>query len=288
MKTLDITAIGSDDVSAPACGVITFWRISGAASYQKLCNAWLAAGLNDALLPELPTPASALRAAVYEQRDARTLARPTKARSWVIKSERVTDEGEDTLYSTDLYAEVSESGFLTVKPAWHPLAETIRADYTHNLRELSGNIISAWLVELVERCAGITLKDTGGVYFIPQASKAQWAGYVKALEEATSNAVFAIPAMHSEQALRAITEALSSEANEAIDKIATELAAGDLGIRALETRRVACLAAGQKLQQYSHLLGASLNGLRTKLEDIEVQVIQASLMAQAAAAEGNK
>jgi hypothetical protein len=279
MSKVQSGLIAVPDLKMGGVGATVFWRLTGHTDSLRLCDAWTAAGLDPDLLPSMPTPVAAVRSAINSQRGTRTLARPLTTRGdWVLKDESVV--GNDTEYDTRLRVTLTGEGTLTVDPPDHPLSGKMLDDFYKALRELSGPATSSWLVDLVERCNGVALKDTGGVYFIPAPHLATWQNFARAVEAATAHVVLEIPTMSAQSAVRAVSAALTAEAEQVIATIGDELTNGDLGIRALASRQDRCHSVAVKIGEYEKLLDIELSNLRGQLDGIKAQVVAATLAAE--------
>jgi len=263
-----------------ACGAVTYWSLSGTCDSDQLAAAWEAAGLNKKLLPALPSPSVAMRRALGELSERRRLVRPMAGhRGLALVRENASEE--DLAHDIELRAKVNAVGRLQVSPPDHPLAEQLRAAYGRHLNELSHQDVSGWLCRMVHEVHATPLRESGGFYFVPPGEQLEtWRKMTNALGSCSAHQVFELPAMHSEQAVRAVLAAVTREAAAEAAAMEAELAAEEsLGRRALQTRERRCQAMVSKLGAYEGLLGGMLDDLKDRLGDLQAQIGAAALAA---------
>lgn len=275
-------------------GAIVYCRVSGAIHLAELHNAWVQAGLDESLLPAGRTEESALKRAMQElPKGMRKLIRPLDGfTGFALVNEEAS--GEDLEYDVMLRARVVYTPpapgtddptvcECKVDPADHEFADGIRAGFERHLNALTNNKISAWVWgRLAPACDAVSLRDTGGIYFIPNTHLDEWRKMVETVNTVSDVSFFGIPAMKSEDAVAAILDAISQEAKGVIERIEEELGfTGEerLGERALATRETKLYAVRAKVRSYEALLGQALPDLQAKLDDLDADVTAATLIA---------
>jgi len=279
-----------------ACGCVTYWRAGSPIKIADLRAAWEAAGLDMALFRKAPEPATALRRAVLDlatretinaKTERRVLVRPQQEPSTWAVVEEIVAEGVPPAYTTlEIISFVKDNGpqFYTVdgtkEQAAHILV-TVMAGFQAQQGLLAPEDITTWLVKLAEAKNAVTLRDTGGVYFIPRQSLDFWNKAADAIEAASgkTHRVFRIPAMRNDEATDAIIDAVTAEAEAMAKKIDEEVTSG-LGDRALETRKGRIADMLQKVGSYELLVGQQLK-IRERLEALQASVAMANLVASA-------
>jgi hypothetical protein len=278
MKT-DVTAVPAL-AGVQGIGALTFWRLSGRTTLAALCTQWLRAGLDPDQLPQASSPKAALRAALHELEGTRVLARPLHDRGdWVLQEEAVNDD--TTAYTKRMRVRVSGDDALVIEPADHPDASRLREAYRENLSTLSHANMGGWLVGLVEGLRGVSLKDTGGVYFVPEYTMREWRQIITAVEASSGHVILEIPAVSTEKAAQAVTMALVAESEQCMRAIREHLEYGDLGVRALESKQRLCRSMQGKIGEYEAVLGVAMGRLHEQVTDLETQLVAATLAAEA-------
>jgi hypothetical protein len=274
-----LIAVHLPDQAEGACGAVTWWALAGTMDGERLSATWKAAGLDEKLLPPLPSPGTAIRRALGEQRSARRLVRPLEGtHGLALVNEQAT--GEELLHAIELRATVDKVGNVRVTPADHVLAAELKAAYEKHLGELSHEDISSWLCDLIHVVRATSLRESGGFYFVPPGeSLAVWRKMVAVLTACSGHQVFEMPAMRSDQAVAAVLAAVSREASAEAHAMEAELSSEELGRRALQTRERRCQTAMQKLAAYEGLLGSALDELKDRFEDLQQQIAAAALAA---------
>jgi hypothetical protein len=249
-------------------GAIVFWRIIGDLSIDNLTPAWLSRGLPLDWLPEMPTPARALSLAVQDEKEKRRLVRPLEGmRGWAIVDEDAV--GEDLSYSiiARVYLEKDASlpeKHLTFDPKNSSCEDDIRESYSKHRTQLAGSDVSLWLCRMLDNVQSISLRDRGGVYFVPQYAMDAWERIVSAVCSVSGHKILCVPAAKTQDIAEAFLDALAQEADGEIQRIEEELAKGKLGARAISSRIEYAGEMEKKALAYENLFGLKLTAIHEK------------------------
>jgi len=279
-----------------SAGAITYWRLSGPVALDVLRRAWLNEGLDEELLPAAPEPEIALRRAVNAQAGRRRLVRPLSRRgAWVIQDEDIVESnGRQTARHTDVcvirWTDAPGQPF-SIESADAPFGvytqvhDAVIAEYQSALGQLDQHDVSAWLVERASALDATGLRDTGGIYFVPQPGVATWRKMIAALTVATGDThkVFRIAALRDQDAVAAILDAITQEASQEIVKFQEVINSGEVGARGLRARGKDCENVLAKVERYENLVGSRLDGLRANIEAMQASIAAAVMIAQAEA-----
>lgn len=272
--------------SVATSGAVSYWRLSGDVKLDVLASAWRAAGLDEKLLPTAVKNEVALGRAVADQAEKRRLIRPLARRgAWAIVDETVV-EGQAPTYRTLVTVRLGDTGAdVEAVSASDDEAYFIRTAiggaYLQHRNKLAHHDISAWLLDIAYGLKAVSLRESGGVYFIPNAGVDMWSKVADAVTAGGAGDVFRIPAMRTAEAVAAITAAITAEAAVMAQKIEDEImATGDdaIGKRALKNRVKDSMALLDKLASYEELLGRQLD-IRARVEALSANVSAAVLTA---------
>ena len=273
----DVVAVQGFDPAL--AGAITYWRLAGGVNGDRLRTAWLERGLPELLLPTLPSPETALTRAVKKQEGRRNgatiLARQLpEARGWVLKHETPNEDKSDLTYSTEARVWVDKLGRFQTDQPESTLARAVEVEYPRQLNEVSAADVSSWLVRLAAYVTAVSLRDGGGVYFIPRGTLPVWRGMVHAIRAASSHSVFEIPAMRGEECVAAVLDALNAECDEEVRRMEAEITAspGGLSKRGISTREAQLDRLRAKVEGYCALLGTRQEELVGKLENVRASL----------------
>jgi len=275
--------------TAETGGTISYWRIASDTSLATLTAAWQRHGLDVAALPTPVKDEVALGRAVADQAGKRRLVRPLARRgAWAIVDETAV-EGQPPTYSTRVMVRFEQGRPVTTAvdangAEYEKMRTELLVAFGSHQARLAHSDISSWLLDIGAKLGSVSLRDSGGVYFIPRKNVELWNKVASALEEAGS-VIFRIPAMRTEEAVAAITDAISAEAVALTEKMEAELLAeGDdvLGKRALKTRMESATALLDKLSTYEELIGKQLD-IRKRVELLSANVTALALTADTAA-----
>lgn len=256
------------DEHVPRAGAIVWWRLSGDVYDEELRAEWNARGLEEKLLPSSPGKPTALARAMGEQATARgsdrVLARPMADRGAKALVVEHASDG-DLAYHVALRATVNGADDPTFDPPDHAAIPEIMRAYHRNLGALTADDVGTWLVAY---CDGVRLRDTGGVYFVPEGRREEWGRMVTAIHAASAHRVNGVPALRAEDAVASILDALSEESQKIAADLNAEIGEGGMTKRKARKRIERCEDAEAKLARYEVLLGVKADGLRGKLEEL--------------------
>ena len=280
------------------CGSVSYWRASGSVSIATMAKAWDAAGLDVALFRKAPEPETALRRAVLDlakretindKSERRVLIRPQKeASTWAVVEE-IVQEGAKPVYTPLVIVSFDGTSGPRVEQSLGSYAQTLqieatlKAAYFAQQGLFAPEDITGWLVKLAYGHGAVTLRDSGGVYFIPRPAMEFWNKAADAIQSASAHKVFRIPAMRNDEAVAAIIDAVTQEAEQEAQKINDEIMAG-LGDRAIETRKDRIAALLTKVGSYEELVGQKMK-ISERLESLQASVATAKLIGSAPAEE---
>lgn len=326
-KENDMTAkvIAVKDIPADQAGAIVYWSRSGSVDARSLDIEWTNRGLDPALLPSLPSPEAALRRAVLDQtgvidrgsrrrREARLktggfalydVLDYGKRKGTDADRELAPEEAEraaaDLRFTVLVRAKIGEGGELQLDA--HPDLKTdadidraqgligrIHEAYFAISEKLSPEDMSDFTVRMLSRQQALSLRNSGGIYFVPRAMLGDWKLMSAAIVAASENRykLYEIPALISEEAAQALFDAITTEAEAEASELEKELSAhyadeaNALGKRALDTRLNRLLAMREKVSTYEELLGKQLTTIADRLESVRAGITQAKAAIDAA------
>lgn len=268
-NTLGLVSV--TDQAIPRAGAVVFWRLSGGVSLAALSAAWVDTGLPAEWLPSAASPATALQRAMSELKGPRRLvvALPNRA-GWVLKRTvpvgQASDDTLDVEFTTELRVRLDENDALVLSPAGHPDEGKVRSAFARELAELSSADFSPWLARLMlRRLDAVGLRDTGGVYFVPQHAMDDFGLVMSVLQTETAHSISTIPALKSADAVAAISDALAGEVRAAAADIEAYFQEGKLQERAVAARVKKLHELEAKMGRYEALLGRKEVELTTEL-----------------------
>jgi len=292
----DIIAISGLETA----GEITYCRLSGDVDLQKLHETWLNHGLPEDLLPSPPTEEFALQRVLEEMKSGyRVLLRKLAGKSgFALVHEEATDEELTYNTSNMLKARIrrqeitDQQGNKTIQPVVqvapkdHPQAEQIREQFEKYRNTMASRVFGGrWLWgRLAGTCKAVSLRESGGIYFIPRDQVDTWHRYCEAIHEACAGIkIFRIPAVEEEDAVDAVLAAIKAEAEVAVAAIEEEInREGDnaLGLRALQTRQRRAQEVRSKVAHYESLFSRQLPELQRHIDDLDTEITGAILMCE--------
>lgn len=164
-----------------------------------------------------------------------------------------------------------ENGVMHFDPHDHR-ASAIVQHYNRHLGLVRGSTITRSLVDIVSHLGGVSLRDTGGVYWLPETALSVWEDVATAAENASIGKRCMVHTMKHHfdaSALRSVRVAFEKEILTRAKQISDEMQVAEIGDRAIENRRTECHAMRQKIKQYEEILGETLTVLRDAVSHAE-------------------
>jgi hypothetical protein len=269
-------------------GAVTFWSLADWSDRRRLAAHFAPLGLETLVPDPRPAPA-ALRAALEEVLGGpRILIRPLATRDGfaVVREDRGLSTNH---YETGLTARVrpGDPPPLAFDP-WDGRASQVESAYRTHLGRLSAVQVSGALVRAVESMGGTRLRPSGAVYWVPGHRLDDWARVGRAVEQSADgrpSAVYLLRHRLDADAVRAVRDAVVAEVQTEAGRICAEVATGELGGRALETRKAQAADLRAKVNLYEDLLHVGLNGLHVAVDQADQAAATAAILLAARADE---
>ena len=269
------------------CGSVSYWRASGTVSIATMAAAWDAAGLDKELFRKAPEPETALRRAVLDLAKRETINDKSERRVLDSSAEGDVDLGRGRGdraggCQAGLYPardrELRGKAIRVVQGlgTWaqtQQIENAVAAGFFAQQGLFAPEDITGWLVKLAYANGAVTLRDSGGVYFIPRPAMEFWNKAADAIQSASDHKVFRIPAMRNDEAVAAIIDAVTQEAEQEAQKINDEIMTG-LGDRAIETRKTRIVELLAKVGSYEELVGQKMK-ISERLESLQASIATA-------------
>jgi hypothetical protein len=159
----------------PHVGDIVWWTLTDARITRlALTSLWATAGLSPSFLPEPPTPEKALKTAVRESQVGQHdhLLRLGKEDDneivFAVLLESRDDAGNvQTHQEARVRLDRNAPSRLDSDHPGHDLVSAISAGYDRLLTTHTSDDIRRAMVKTLASCAAVTLRDNGGVYWVP-------------------------------------------------------------------------------------------------------------------------
>jgi hypothetical protein len=261
-------------------GAVVFWSLAEWSHRDRLVEHFAPLGLEHFVPEPRPAPAC-LRAALEDNLGGpRVLIRPLASRDGfaVVREDRGLAANR---YQTELTARVAGNPLALSFDPWDGRALDIEAAYRTQLGRVPASQLSAALVKVVEALDGIRLRPSGALYWLPGPRLDELADVARAVElaaDSRASAVYLLRHLFDRDAIRAVRDAVVTEVQSEAERICTEVAAGDLGTRALEARKKQASDLRSKILLYEDLLAVGLQGLHTAVDNADQAAATAALL----------
>lgn len=272
-------------------GAIVYWRLSGEVDGSTFNEALTSEGLEEQHIA-LTSPRKAIRRAMKDHAHNDLFLRSHKGGLFLVQQDGET--ASDVDFNVKVKAHLTVAGSipkLTVydddgddaEPTAEDLAlkQTINERFWHHVDHVTATDISSWLIAQAAECDAVSLRDTGGVYFIPRHTLTEWVQRVGIVHRNTACRVEQIPSLNSEDAVSAVLASIEDECNAFTDQLQADIEGDELGERALSGRADKAKRMIDKLGRYEGLLGDKLDLIRAQMFEQQANAVSAALAAGA-------
>lgn len=262
-------------------GAVVFWTACEFTDRERLRDGLQPLSLEQ-FVPDPRPHASVLKDALEETLGgSRVLVRPLADRDGftVVREERGKHSND---YVTDLIARVRNPEMPNIEfTPYDARATRVNDAFRRHTGRVPAVQLSACLVKIVEYLGGTRLRPTGAVYWIPGHKLDEWISVAKAVEAASDgkpSAVYLLRHRLDGDAIRAIRDAVITEVRCETKRISEDVRTGDLGSRALETRKHQAQELRDKVLLYEDLLSVGLTELHRVIDEADQATATAALL----------
>jgi hypothetical protein len=260
-------------------GAVAYWRLSGLVSRDHWVDAHTAAGYASSEIVRQCRPDTALHRALVrfasaQRGSAGLLVRKHPNGGYAIVSE--SREGGALSYDAGSRVSLGEYGleFENVTPA---MEMSIRAGFEIYSQHMTGSDVGGWLaLYAMKQCNAVSLRDSGGFYFIPPAYLDRWRSVTQCLLSVSQHTLFELPAMAASDGVEAILDAIIEETKERI-RLTRELLDSAPGKRAHQSALARLDRHLSKVRVYEDLLDRKMTELTSECSQLKCELTQALL-----------
>ena len=258
-------------------GAIVYWN-GAPTDRQKLTDGLTAIGMED-YVPCQRTEAASLKMALEEFiDDAIAERRTTRTHKTKQDGERVqrdklvqplrnqkengfevvdvTRKDDANDYVVDFAARVID-GQVRISRGYASQSK-VQSAYEVYRATLGGSAIGGALIDIVKDLGGVTLRDSGGIYWLPDEKLEKWEQVIGAFEAAGDNQVYMVRTIMDAKTVRAVNDAIVDEVIKASGALADEIRDGKLGEQAIETRLQRAKSLHARVAGYELILGQTM------------------------------
>ncbi|HET9621327.1 MAG TPA: DUF6744 family protein [Kofleriaceae bacterium] len=264
-------------------GDIVFWQLADArVDRATLESLWRGAGLDAALLPEEPTAERALKQAVREaqigQRDRliRLGLDSDDEIVFAIVRENRDDAGNVTYLQEARVRLERASETITSDVASHDIAQAVIDGFRTLRTTHTSDDVRRAIVKVLGTWAAVTLRDGGGIYWVPTVYAAELRRLQTAVEKIGASRVHVLPVHESQDASRALgaiaTASLEAELAQLQTEIAAFVSTPPERTSTLTRRLEAFAALRERAKLYRSVLAITVTDLDRQLDEMSATV----------------
>lgn len=260
-------------------GLVTFWTLAEFTDRARLAAAWESAGFGEAV-PEERAKVSVLKDALAEVfQGTHFLVRPLATRNGfaVVREDRGSEQNS---YNAVVTAKVIDDADPVLTGDTSREYEVLNA-FRRHAGTVTSQQLSAALVRILYKLGGTRLRPSGSVYWLPGDQAESWAAAVAGFElagDGGKSVGYAIRHELDADSVVAVRDAIVHEVTTEAARLNHEILSGELGQRAVETRKKEALLLKSKVTAYEDILGVGLAHLKVTLDAVDQANATAALL----------
>jgi hypothetical protein len=271
-----IKRIQEEAQTAQLKGNLVYWTITGfEAPYADVVEAFEQVGLPSDLVREVSSKSAlnkAIRAntqGVKGSHHRKVVDNDDRAGFAILNTAVVDTEALDLRTETTTKA-VLNKHTKTVQVEGERAVDVQNAYLRFKTTYTSDQFRTAVLRVLIKHAQGVSLRENGGVYFVPVTHTGVLERVRSLFTRFSGCTLFVIPIIDSKDSRQAIWHSLESEVTEALAELDTDIESlnGQLSERSREIRLSRYAEIRQKVENYAFLLSGTAHGMTTKLDGI--------------------
>ena len=264
-------------------GDMLWWSLANArVDRVTLESLWASAGLSPEFLPEPPTAEKALKTAVRECAvgQADHLIRLGKEDSAeivfaIVRETKHTDGSVTYTQEARVILDRAAERASTDQPG-HSLAMAIMTGFERLRTTHTSDDVRRAMLKTLDSCCAVTLREHGGVYWVPAPFAETVRKLQLAIERIGSSRVYVLPVHKSDDASRTLGDVAKSAVEQELEALKTEiqgfLAAPPERISTLVRRLDAFEALRSKASLYKQILEVQVTDLDQTLTELTSSV----------------
>lgn len=262
-------------------GSLVFWDLASETPIKQLRYDWYQRSFGTALepyeLPDDPSNEDALRRAVNALRGRKVLPRQLPSRkTWVLKSEQISDDRQDVDFKTELRVELMPSGALRFSPDSHKQATLVSKAYLDALKSFAPEDLRDFLSRILYALRALRIHH--GLYFVTTDRMPLWQTVADVLSGAASKTRFhKINPILDPDASEAVFAAVLRDADDLINQVDQILEDGVVGSRGLSSKVDEIDREYKRLQRHLRAIQMTAPDLEQKFEAIKARATVAAM-----------
>lgn len=264
-------------------GAVVFWSLGTSSSVDLIRQGWEQIG------PAWGRLAPKERNKVGILHDAlsvvfpRSLLRPLEKREGFAVLHETRFKDEVSTICTHAVAIDESTEYIDFRRGYDmALRQRVVHEYDQQKQLVKPIQVATALIACVNELAGVSLRPSGGFYWLSDAALPTWDRLVAVVKAAGKNNIYQITHNFDAESIRAVRDAVLAEAEKEADAILSAVESGELGERGLKSQARAAENLQRKVQEYERILGEALPAAAAIASKAELTAVSAHLTAASA------
>lgn len=254
-------------------GAITLWELSGRSNYSMLADGLKNLGLQQ-YIPHKPTALEALKLVLTNMfAGTRSLIRPLEGyKGWGVVYEQAN--GNHLQHHNDISITVRGKNLADIAfygTTWDQ-EQLILSQVTAEMELIPQAKLVYSLKRIIESLCGVPIRESGGVYFIPDPAMPMWRNVSAIIESAGANTVHVIRTAVDDSMVKCVVAHIEREVRDFIAIAEGEASAG-MKERAKANRLSDTEFMIEKAKWYEREFGVLLTDTTKALDELSVKLL---------------
>lgn len=283
---------GGSSGALDSTGVIVTWCPNAEAKLESIKAAFDTIGMGHRA-PRPRTLKEAVRSALTEKfsKKNRRIAPAGRGYELLVETPHESEVRIDTAHVVSMWVEAHDNEEVVVTDT--PTFKVDDVTYTLDdvaawveaaKQRVDSGAVGEALAAVAGELKGITIRDSGGAYWLPPGSEGRWSSLVAALDKAGQPMRMRVwDAAASPRTIQSTIDAIDSMVAKKCEEVVKAISEGDLGVRAIETKSAEVATLAEQLVEYEEALNVGLDALRQKVAQAQVVAVQAGMVAMSEA-----
>lgn len=270
-------------------GVIGYWSLTDGTPLDVVHDGLKPAGLSHCVPVEMTDKPSLRRALATVYPGRRQLIRPLEGKAGFAVIHESTDDNGDMVHEQQMQvliiypSHMGGEAYLVFRPGDHFLIQRVREEFALEKGKVPAAQMGQILVRCVESLKGVSLRPSGGFYWLAEEDVPKWEQVCDVIEGANSgNKMYLLRTTTEPETVDAVCDAVITQVQAKLDALAESIESGDLGKRALKSRETMAQELDEYLQRYEGIFQKSFKELRDRADEVEATAALALMQALSA------
>lgn len=151
-------------------------------------------------------------------------------------------------------------------------------EYHCNLTQIGPTSVGVCLADVVRAMGGVPLRESGGVYWLPDEKLAEWKSFASAVERAGQSRVYALKVRAEPEMIRCVGDNLVTMAQTQLDEMMDAVRKSEVNESTVSSRKRKLESLAKQVEDFEAAFDRSLEEIRPRLEEAKSTLLLYNLI----------